>query len=53
MSRPSRGSHNLKPIDTHYQTIQIEMHGVFQELVLAAFDGRQMHANAMQPVAID
>ena len=34
--RPARGSPNPKPIDTHYQTIQLAMHGIFHELGLAA-----------------
>jgi hypothetical protein len=31
-----RGPHNPRPIDSHYQTIQIAMQGVFYELGLAA-----------------
>ena len=34
--RPARGSHNPKPIDAHYQTIQSAMRGIFHELGLAA-----------------
>src|SRR6201981_1651950 len=34
--RPTRGTHNPKPIDTHYRTIQVAMQGVFHELGLAA-----------------
>ena len=34
--RPARGAHNPKPIDAHYQTIRVAMHGVFHELGLAA-----------------
>ena len=34
--RPARGSHNPKPIDAHYQTIQVAMRGIFHELGLAA-----------------
>jgi hypothetical protein len=34
--RPARGSHNPTPIDAHYRTIQLAMHGVFHELGLAA-----------------
>ena len=34
--RPARGSHNPKPIDAHYQTIQGAMRGIFHELGLAA-----------------
>ena len=33
---PTRGAHNPTPIDTHYQTIQVAMKGVFHELGLAA-----------------
>ena len=33
---PTRGPHNPKPIDRHYHTINVAMHGVFQELGLAA-----------------
>jgi len=33
---PTRGTHNPKPIDTHYRTIQVAMQGVFHELGLAA-----------------
>jgi hypothetical protein len=33
---PSRGAHNPRPIDTHYQTMQLAMRGVFHELGLAA-----------------
>jgi len=32
----TRGAHNPKPIDVHYQTIQVAMQGVFHELGLAA-----------------
>ena len=31
-----RGPHNPRPIDSHYQTIQIAMQGVFYELGRAA-----------------
>ena len=34
--RPTRGAHNPKPIDAHYQAIQAAMNGVFHELGLAA-----------------
>jgi hypothetical protein len=34
--RPTRGPHNPKPIDAHYQAIQVAMHGIFDELGLAA-----------------
>ena len=34
--RPSRGSHNPKPIDAHYHAIQVAMLGVFHELGLTA-----------------
>src|SRR6266481_4345355 len=34
--RPTRGAHNPKPIDLHYDAIQAAMRGVFQELGLAA-----------------
>ena len=34
--RPSRGAHNPKPIDRHYQTLQLAMQGVFHELGIAA-----------------
>jgi hypothetical protein len=33
---PTRGAHNPKPIDAHYQTIRVAMKGVFHELGLAA-----------------
>jgi hypothetical protein len=33
---PTRAAHNPRPIDTHYQTIQLAMHRVFHELGLAA-----------------
>jgi len=33
---PTRGPHNPKPIDNHYQTINRAMQGVFHELGLAA-----------------
>jgi hypothetical protein len=33
---PTRGAHNPKPIDTHYQAITVAMKGVFHELGLAA-----------------
>jgi hypothetical protein len=33
---PMRGPHNPRPIDSHYQTIQVAMQGVFHELGLAA-----------------
>ena len=32
----TRGAHNPKPIDVHYQTIQVAVQGVFHELSLAA-----------------
>ena len=34
--RPTRGAHNPKPIDAHYQAIRAAMKGVFHELGLAA-----------------
>jgi hypothetical protein len=34
--RPTRGAHNPKPIDLHYDTIQKAMQGVFHELGIAA-----------------
>jgi hypothetical protein len=34
--RPTRGPHNPKPIDRHYQTINLAMQVVFHELGLAA-----------------
>jgi hypothetical protein len=34
--RPARGAHNPTPIDTHDQTIQLAMRGMFHELGLAA-----------------
>jgi hypothetical protein len=34
--RPTRGAHNPKPIDAHYQAIQAAINGVFHELGLAA-----------------
>ena len=34
--RPTRGAHNPKPIDLHYDTIQTAMQGVFHELGIAA-----------------
>jgi hypothetical protein len=34
--RPTRGAHNPKPIDLHYDAIQAAMRGVFHELGLAA-----------------
>jgi hypothetical protein len=34
--RPTAGAHNPRPIDTHYRTIQVAVHGVFHELGLAA-----------------
>ena len=34
--RPTRGAHNPKPIDLHYQTLQLAMRGVFHEPGLAA-----------------
>jgi hypothetical protein len=33
---PTRGAHNPKPIDTHYQAITVAIKGVFHELGLAA-----------------
>ena len=33
---PTRGPHNPKPIDHHYQTINLAMQGVFHELGRAA-----------------
>jgi hypothetical protein len=33
---PTRGAHNPKPIDAHYQTIRVAMQGVLHELGLAA-----------------
>lgn len=34
--RPSRGAHNPRGLDAHYETIRSAMQGVFQELGLAA-----------------
>jgi hypothetical protein len=34
--RPTRGAHNQKPIDAHYQAVRAAMKGVFHELGLAA-----------------
>ena len=34
--RPTRGAHNPKPIDAHYQALRAAMKGVFHELGLAA-----------------
>ena len=34
--RPPRGARNPKPIDAHYHALQLAMHGVFQELGIAA-----------------
>jgi hypothetical protein len=34
--RPSRGTHNPRALDGHYNTIRTAMQGVFQELGLAA-----------------
>ena len=34
--RPTRGAHNPRPIDTHYEAIRAAMRGVFDELGLAA-----------------
>ena len=34
--RPTRGAHNPRPIDTHYEAIRAGMQGVFDELGLAA-----------------
>ena len=34
--RPTRGAHNPKPIDLHYDAIQAAMRGVFHELGLTA-----------------
>jgi hypothetical protein len=33
---PTRGTHNPKPIDAHYDTLQLAMQGVFAELGIAA-----------------
>jgi hypothetical protein len=33
---PTRGARNPKPVDRHYQTIQVAMRGIFDELGLAA-----------------
>jgi hypothetical protein len=33
---PVRGAHNPKPIDAHYNALQLAMHGVFHELGIAA-----------------
>ena len=33
--RPTRGAHNPKPIDAHYQAIRVAMQGVFHQLGLA------------------
>ena len=42
---PTRGAHNPKPIDAHYQAIRVAMKGVFHELGLAA-DHRQSFCGA-------
>jgi hypothetical protein len=34
--RPTRGAHNPKPIDAHYDAIRVALQGVFHELGLAA-----------------
>jgi hypothetical protein len=34
--RPTRGAHNPRPIDTHYEAIRAAMQGVFDQLGLAA-----------------
>ena len=34
--RPTRGHQNPKPIDAHYETLRLAMHGVFRELGIAA-----------------
>jgi hypothetical protein len=34
--RPTRGAHNPKPIDLHYDAIQAAMRGLFHELGIAA-----------------
>ena len=34
--RPTRGHQNPKPIDAHYETLRVAMHGVFRELGIAA-----------------
>ena len=31
--RPSRGAHNPKPIDAHYNALQLVMYGVFHDIV--------------------
>jgi hypothetical protein len=41
----TRGAHNPKPNDVHYQTIQVAMQGVFHELGLAV-DHRQIFCRA-------
>ena len=33
---PTRGPHNPKPIDHHYQTVNLATQGVFHKLGLAA-----------------
>ena len=34
--RPTRGAHNLKPIDAHYDALRLAMRRVFHELGIAA-----------------
>jgi hypothetical protein len=34
--RPTRGAHNPKPIDAHYDALQLAMRRVFHELGIAA-----------------
>jgi hypothetical protein len=34
--RPTRGAHNPRAIDGHYEAIRVGMQGVFHELGLAA-----------------
>jgi hypothetical protein len=34
--RPPRGAHNPKPIDAHYHALHLAMHGIFNELGIAA-----------------
>ncbi len=33
---PARGAHNPKPIDAHYDALQLAMRGIFHELGIAA-----------------
>ena len=34
--RPSRGAHNPRPLDAHYDAVRAAMRGVFHELGIAA-----------------